>query len=87
MGPVFPESSNGETPTTLSGFQAGWYPDLPIPTCMGVEGRCGELGDRMLTVFLGILLTARDAGEVFPLLMGVGKPLASVAGSRSQVTS
>lgn len=53
---------------------------------MAVEGRCGKLGDRMLTVFLGGLLTAWDAGEVFPLLMEVGKPLVSVAGSRSQVT-
>lgn len=41
----------------------------------------------MLTAFTGGLLTAQDAGEVFPVLMEVGKPLASVAGSRSQVTS
>lgn len=28
-GTCFPRKHHGETPTTLSGFQAGWYPDLP----------------------------------------------------------
>lgn len=31
----FPRKHHGETPRTLSGFQTGWYPHLPVPTLHG----------------------------------------------------
>lgn len=75
------------------GARAGLNPDLPALSsspCVGVAGRCGKFGDEPLTALPGGPLTARGAGEVFPGRQGLSRrwrhPLASVAGSRSQVT-
>lgn len=85
-GTCFPESTTERPPQHWVASKQGGIQTSLSPHHMGAERRCGKLGDRMLTAFPGGLLTARGAGEVFPLLMQVGKPSACVAGSKSWVT-
>ncbi|XP_023795470.1 uridine-cytidine kinase-like 1 isoform X3 [Cyanistes caeruleus] len=85
-GTCFPRRHHGETPHNTEWHPSRGVSRLPCPHTAWVLKEGVENLVTMLTAFLGGLLTAQDAGEVFPLLMEVGKPLASVAGSRSKIT-
>lgn len=64
-GTCFPRKLHGETPTTLSGFQAGWCPDLPVPTLDGCQRKVWKIRwQNADSIFWGSVDSLKCRGDV-----------------------